>query len=106
PQPLDLLAVTHMALADQHSMRAAITPPRMPTCEHAQLRAQITIRVDLSGLVPLGGAVLPDDLARPPLRDAEPLLQHVRGSTSPRRAHQFPRAISLSARFSSSLSAT
>jgi hypothetical protein len=56
--------------------------------------------------VTLRRSVLTNDLARPPLRDAEPHLQHVRGSATPRRAHQFPRAISLSARTSSSLSAT
>jgi hypothetical protein len=61
--------------------------------------------VGLAG-VALGGAVLADDPARPPLRDPEPLLEHLHGSASPRRAYQFPRLISRRASISSSLSAT
>src|SRR5205807_149256 len=66
----------------------------------------IPIRIRLGWLVSLGGAILTDDQARPPLRNVEPFAQHVHGPTSPRRAHQFPRAISRNATFSSSLSAT
>jgi hypothetical protein len=40
--------------------------------------------------VALGGAVLADDRTSPPLRQAEPFLEHVHGSASPRRAYQFP----------------
>jgi hypothetical protein len=48
-------------------------------------------------LVALGRAVLPRDLARPPLRQTEPLNDHANGIGSARRAQKFPFAISFSA---------
>jgi hypothetical protein len=44
-----------------------------------------------------GGGVLPRDLARPPLRQTEPLDDHANGIASARRAQKFPFAISFSA---------
>ena len=54
------------------------------------------------GLVALGRAVLPGDLAHPPLRQSEPLDDHPNGIASAGRAQKFPRAISFKAWFSSS----
>ncbi len=45
--------------------------------------------------------MLPGDLTRPPLRETEAILEHPDRLAPPRRAHQFPRAISFSAAFSS-----
>jgi hypothetical protein len=70
--------------------------------EAPQPDAQITVGVCLGRSVALRRAVLADDLVGPSLREAKPLMEHVNGSASPRRAYQFPRAISRSARFSSS----
>lgn len=54
----------------------------------------------------LGGAGLPDHLARPPLRDAEHTLEVRNGGPATTWAQKFPRAISFSATTSNSLSAT
>jgi hypothetical protein len=90
PQTLDLLAVHDVALPAQHGVRSPVPPSRMALSEAPRPHAQITVGVCLGRLVALCRAVLADDLACPPLRDAEPLLEHVNGSASPRRAHQFP----------------
>jgi hypothetical protein len=45
----------------------------------------------LHGLVALGAAVLPDQLARPPLGDPEHRLQVLDGAAPAGRAHQIPR---------------
>jgi hypothetical protein len=87
-------------------MGSPIPPAGMLAGEAPKLIAQVQLGIGVSRLVALGGAVLTHDGARPPLRQLEPLLQHVHESASPRRAHQFPLAISRSARLSSSLSAT
>ncbi len=44
--------------------------------------------------------MLPSDLARPPLRQTKAILKHPNRLTPPRRAHQFPFAISFNAAFS------
>jgi hypothetical protein len=54
----------------------------------------------------LGGAVLADQLARPPLRDAQHTLQVLDGAAPAGRAHQVPRPSSFNAWIWSSLSAT
>lgn len=95
-----------MSLPAQHRMGTPVAPPRVTLREQPEPGPQVPIRIRLGGLVALGGAVLTDDLTSPPLRQAEPFLEHVYGSAAPRRAYQFPLAISRSARFSSSLSAT
>jgi luciferase family oxidoreductase group 1 len=56
--------------------------------------------------VALRGAVLAGEPARPTLGEAEAVLQHADRLAPPGRAQKFPLAISFSARFSSSLSAT
>jgi hypothetical protein len=48
-------------------------------------------------IVTLGRAVLPGDLARPPLRQSEPFDDHPNGIASAGRAQKFPFAISFSA---------
>lgn len=106
PQTLDLLAVQRVALADEHGVGPPVAPPGMTSSELAQPRSQLPVGVRFDRLTALGGPVLADDLAGPPLRQPEPGLEHVHGSASPRRAHQFPLATSRKARFSSSLSAT
>ena len=50
--------------------------------------------------------MLPDQLARPPLGDAEHLLEVLDGAAPAGRAHQFPRPSSFKAWIWSSLSAT
>lgn len=106
PQTLDLLAIHLVALANQHGVRPPVPPPRMGGREAPQPFAQVPVRVRLTRFVALGGAVLADDAACPSLRQTEAFLQHVHGTASPRRAHQFPRLISRNASISSSLSAT
>jgi integrase len=44
--------------------------------EAPQPGPQVPVRVRLGGLVALSGTVLANDLTCPPLRDAEPLLEH------------------------------
>ncbi len=78
----------------------------MASREVAQPPAQVTVGIRFSGLVALDGAVLANDLACPPLRQPEPVTQHAHRGSSPRRAHQFPLAISLNAAFSTSASAS
>ncbi len=85
-------------------MGAAVAPPGMVPGKAPQPGSEVPIRVDGLRSVALRGAVLADDGTRPPLRDPEPVLEHLHGSTSPRRAYQFPRLISRSASISSSLS--
>jgi Phage integrase family len=106
PQSLDLLAVHPLALPHQHGMGTPVPPPRVPRGETPQPGAQLPVRVGLGRAVTLDGTVLADDRTGPSLRQTEPGHEHVPGSTSPRRAYQFPFATSRSAWFSSSLSAT
>ena len=80
---------------------------RMLPGEIPQTRAQRVIAaVGHSRPMPLGGAMLTGDPARPPLRHRETILQHRHRGSSARRAHQFPFAISFKASISSSWSAT
>jgi hypothetical protein len=66
--------------------------------EPPQPLAQRIIAIGIiARLVALGGAVLPRDLARPPLRQTEPLDDYASGIASARRAQKFPFAISFSA---------
>jgi hypothetical protein len=58
------------------------------------------------GLVGIGRAVLPDQLARPPLRHAEHSLQVFDGAVPAGRAHQFPAPAPFKASIWSSLPAT
>ncbi len=97
PQTLDLLAVEAVALPHQHGMGSAIAPAGMGLGEGPQPRPQLSVGIGLRRGVALRGAVLADDATGPPLRNAEPGLEHVHGSASPRRAYQFSRLISRSA---------
>jgi hypothetical protein len=54
----------------------------------------------------LGGAVLPNDVAGPPLRHPEPLPQRVDRTAAAVRGQKFPSASSLSIALSSSASAS
>jgi hypothetical protein len=85
---------------------APIAPPRMRPTEPAELFTQRPIPVRLGRLVTLGAAVLPDQLARPPLRHPKHLLEMFDGAAPAGRAHQFPRPSSFKASICSSLSAT
>jgi hypothetical protein len=78
----------------------------MGPAEPAELFTQRPIPVRLDGLVTLGAGVLPDQLARPPLRPPNHLLELVDGAAPAGRAHQVPRPSSFSAWICSSLSAT
>jgi hypothetical protein len=85
---------------------APIAPAGMGSAEGTKLLAERSIPVRRDRLVALGGAVLPDQLARPPLGDTEHPLKVLDGAAPAGRAHQFPRPSSFSAWICSSLSAT
>jgi hypothetical protein len=106
PQPLDGLAVDRPPLLAELGVRPAIIPPGMRPAELAQLVTEGSVPVRFHGLVALGGAVLPDQLARPPLGDPEYPLKVLDGAAPAGRAHQFPRPSSFKASIWSSLSAT
>ncbi|HZR92756.1 MAG TPA: hypothetical protein VFA44_10190 [Gaiellaceae bacterium] len=107
PQALDLLAVRHPALAAQASPGLAVAPARMGAGELAQASAKGVVAICLPQSMALGRAVLPCDPARPPLERSR---DDPRASLRPRvcatSIPTFPFAISRSARFSSSWSAT
>jgi hypothetical protein len=69
---------------------AAVAPAGMGPAALAQLGSQRPVPVRRQGLVALGGAVLPDQPARPPRRDAEHPLAVLDGAASAGRAHRFP----------------
>jgi hypothetical protein len=78
-QPISRRARLAQALAFATPLRHPQTLPRAaPSCGSHRRGAT------------LGGAVLADDPARPPLRQSEPVLDHDHGTASLRRAHQFP----------------
>jgi hypothetical protein len=106
PDTLNLLAVVGMSLASQNGVRTPIAPAGMLLGEAPQPLAQVPVRIRLDRFVALCGAMLSDDLACPPLREAEAVGEHDHRSPPPRRAHQFPRLISRRAVITSSLSAT
>ena len=106
PEPLDGLAVDRPPLLQELGVGAPIAPPGMGPAELAQLVTEGSVPVRFHGLMALGGAVLPDQLARPPLGDAEHPLQVLDGAAPAGRAHQFPRPSSFNASIWSSLSAT
>jgi len=91
PQPLDGLAVHPPALLQELGVGAPIAPPGMGPAEPAQRLAEGPVPIGLDRLVTLGAAMLPDQLARPPLGDPEHLLQVLDGAATAGRAHQFPR---------------
>ncbi len=106
PQPLDGLTVDDPALPAELGVGAPIAPARMGSAEGTKLLAERPVAVRWDRLVTLGGAVLPDQLARPPLGDAEHPLEVLDGAAPAGRAHQFPRPSSFKASIWSSLSAT
>ena len=87
-------------------MGAPVAPARMGSAERPELLTERSIPVGLHRLVALGAAVLPDQLARPPLGDPEHPLKVLDGAAPAGRAHQFPRPSSFRASIWSSLSAT
>jgi len=62
----DGLAVDNPALGQELGVGAPVTPARMGTAELAELLAQGPVPVGPGRLMTLGGAVLPDQPARPP----------------------------------------
>src|SRR5215217_6882635 len=97
PPPLDGLTVDHPALLAELGVGAPIAPARMRPAELAQLVAERPVPVRFDRLMALGGAVLPDQLARPPLRHPKHLLEMFDGAAPAGRAHQFPRPSSFNA---------
>ena len=87
-------------------MGAPVAPSGMGPAERAELLPEHPVPVWLDRLVALRRTVLPDQLARPPLRHAEHPLQMLDRAAPAGRAHQFPRPSSFSAWIWSSLSAT
>jgi len=87
-------------------MGTPVAPAGMGAAEPAQLGSERPVPVRLGRLVALGGAVLPDQLARPPLRHPEHPLQVLDRAAPAGRAHQVPRPAPSSAWIWSSLSAT
>jgi hypothetical protein len=106
PAPLHGLAVHAPTGLAQLGVGAPVAPPGMRPAEAAQLVAERPVPVGLGRLVTLRAAMLPDQLARPPLGDAEHLLQVLDGAAPAGRADQFPRPSSFRASICSSLSAT
>jgi hypothetical protein len=106
PQPLHGLAVDRPAALAELGVRAAVAPPRMDPAERAELLTERSIPVGLHRLMALGAAVLADQPARPPLRDAQHALQVRCGAPAACWAHQFPRPSSFKASIRNSLSAT
>jgi hypothetical protein len=78
PQALDFLAVEVMTLPTQDGVGPPIAPAGMVAGEVPERSAKVPVGVWVLGPVALGRAVLADDLARPPLREAEADLEHVR----------------------------
>jgi hypothetical protein len=90
PQTLDFLLVEQVALSAQHRMGPAIAPAGMVGGKVAQSRPEVLVGIGVLRPVTLGGAMLADDLTRPPLREAQAPLEHVGSTASLRRAHHFP----------------
>ena len=88
PQALDLLAVDAVTLGNEDGVRLAVAAAGVARGEAAHPGPDSRIGIWRQRVMALGGAVLADDLTRPPLREAEPDLEHLYGSASPRRAHQ------------------
>jgi hypothetical protein len=97
PQALHPLAVDAPALLEQMLMRLAVPPPWPLARERPQLGPERRVVLRDDRLPPLRGPRLSDDSARPPLRDAQAVLQHADRPAPARRAHQFPFAISFNA---------
>jgi len=85
---------------------AAVAEAGLLLGDLAQAGAQGLVVWGPVGLVALGGAVLAGDPARPTLGEAEAVPERQDRLPPPGRAQTFPRATSLSASISSSLSAT
>lgn len=70
PETLHLLPVEATSLPDEHCVRPPVARAWMSPREVAKLSTQVVVRVCHLGKVALGRAVLADELARPPLREA------------------------------------
>ena len=86
-----------LAVAYQHCMGATVSRLLMLLREIPQSPSQLPVRVRYRRCVTQRETVLTNDLTHPSLRHARPILQHLHGAASPRRAHKFPQGISLSA---------
>jgi hypothetical protein len=101
PQPLRALAIELKAWLEQQLVRAPIPPARPVARDLAQRGAKPGVVAGEQRRAALRQAVLAGVSARPPLRDAETMLQHADRLAPARRAHQFRLLISLSAATSS-----
>jgi hypothetical protein len=101
PQPLRALAVELEALLEEQLVRAPVPPARPVAGDLAQRGAKPGVVAGDQRRVALCRAVLAGVSARPPLGDAEAVLQHADRLAPARRAHQFPLLISFSAATSS-----
>src|SRR5450755_1932066 len=106
PQTLDPLAVHIPTLLTQMVMRATVPPPRTIHRELRQLGTQRRVVLSPLRFVSLCRAMLPNHPASPALADTETVANHRDRPAPTGWAHQFPLAISFSARFSSAWSAT
>src|SRR4029453_17066331 len=106
PEPLDGLAVHLPALLQELGVGAPVAPAGMGPAEPAQRLAEGAVPIGLDRPKTLGAAGLPDQLARPPLRHPQHLLEVGGGPAPAGRAHQVPRPSSFNASICSSLSAT
>ena len=86
--------------------RALTNFPRTLPAPQSDLAQQLLKDPYQFDFLALGAAVLPDQLARPPLRHPEHPLQVLDRAAPAGRAHQFPRPSSFKASIWSSLSAT
>jgi hypothetical protein len=97
PQALHALAIDRPAELTQTRVRAPVAPARPLSGDLTQLGPQRPIDIVDGGVVALGGAVLPDEMAGPALADAEAFLQQQDRSAPAGWAQKFPFANSFSA---------
>ena len=76
PQPLRALAVEHPTLLEEQLVRAPVPPARPVAGDLAQRSPQPSVVAGYQRRVALRRAVLAGVSARPPLGDAEAVLQH------------------------------
>jgi hypothetical protein len=84
---------------------APVAPARVVAAELVELLAERPVPIGFVQLMALGGAVLTDDPAGQPLREAQHTLQMSYGAAAACRAQKFPLASSRRASLSSSASA-
>jgi len=86
PQALDLLAVGGPALVSQDPPRLAITPALVLAAEGVEALPEGVVSLGSCDRATLGGTMLADYPASPPLRHVEAVLEHQDRTPPARRA--------------------